>query len=272
MIIKTNGGLSVLSAFVNGYGAAASIELPMNTEIKAKDEDVFPTLEIASTVNFLRERFALKEKYSINIQSRIPMGMGLKSSSAMTLSLVYGILKMNNIDKSSLEVLKIASEASIYNKTSITGALDDLSIAYFGGFCFTNNSKNQIISKQKLENKYIILELNDGKKWTYEMKSTDFSGYRNYYDSILELLKNGHIYESMMLNGYIFSDGSENNIVKRMLGTGAIYAGMSGKGPAVFGIYETEKSMESSFKELSSDGYRLIKSRFNNYGINIYEQ
>lgn len=272
MIIKTNGGLSVLSAFVNGYGAAISIALPMYTEIKKSGEDIFPTPEIADTVNFLRNRFSIQDKYSININSQIPMGMGLKSSSAMTLSLIYGIFKINHMDIAPQEVLKIASEASIHNKTSVTGAIDDLSIAYYGGFCFTDNSSNRIISKQQVEEKYIILELQDRMALTYDMRNMDFSGYRNYYGRLLDLVKNGRILESMMLNGYIFSDGTETQIVKKMLGTGAIYAGRSGKGPAIFGIYETESSMESSFKQLTSEGYNVIRSRFNNYGINIYEQ
>ena len=62
MIIKTNGGLSVLSAFVNGYGAAISIALPMYTEIKKSGEDIFPTPEMADTVNFLRNRFSIHDK------------------------------------------------------------------------------------------------------------------------------------------------------------------------------------------------------------------
>ncbi|MCL4349301.1 shikimate kinase [Ferroplasma acidiphilum] len=272
MIIKTNGGLSVLSAFVNGYGAAISIDLPMYTEIKKSGEDIFPTPEMADTVNFLRNRFSIHDKYSININSQIPMGMGLKSSSAMTLSLIYGIFKINHMDIAPQEVLKIASETSIHNKTSVTGAIDDLSIAYYGGFCFTDNSSNRIISKQQIEEKYIILELQDRMALTYDMRNRDFSGYKNYYGRLLELVKDGHIFESMMLNGYIFSDGTETGIVKKMLGTGAIYAGRSGKGPAIFGIYETESSMESSFKQLTSEGYNVIRSRFNNYGINIYEQ
>ena len=170
------------------------------------------------------------------------------------------------------EVLKIASEASIHNKTSITGAIDDLSIAYYGGFCFTDNSSNRIISKQQIEKKYVILQLNDSMSCTYDMRNRDFSRYKNYYGRLLELVKNGRILESMMLNGHIFSDGTETQIVKKMLGTGAIYAGRSGKGPAIFGIYDTESSMESSFKQLTSEGYKVIRSRFNNYGINIYEQ
>ncbi len=272
MIIKTNGGLSVLSAFVNGYGAAASIDLPMYTEIKTGQDDIFPTREITDTVNFLKERLSLDKKYLINIHSQIPMGMGLKSSSAMTLSVIYGILKMNYIDMPPQDLLKLASEASIHNKTSITGAIDDLSMAYYGGFCFTNNSTNRVISKQQIENKYILLQLDDKRAWTYEMRNFDFSGYKNYYKKLIILLENGNIFESMMLNGYIFSDGSETPVVKKMLGTGAVYAGRSGKGPAIFGIYETESSMESSFRELVSSGYNIIKSRFNNCGINVYKQ
>ena len=269
MIVKTNGGLSVLSAFINGYGAAVSINLPMYTEINQNEFDLFPTTEVADTVNFIRSMFTLPDKYSVNIKSQIPMGMGLKSSSAMTLSVIYGILKMNGKDMDSEDILKIASKASVHNNTSITGAIDDLSIAYYGGFCFTDNVRNSIISRHKIEEKYIILEFGNKKTETYGLKNMDFSGYKNFYGRILKLLKDGYIYESMMLNGHIFSDGSDIPVINHMLETGAVYAGRSGKGPAVFGIYETKSSMESSFKELTSDGSHVIKSRFNNTEINI---
>jgi shikimate kinase len=271
MIVKTNGGISVLSAFINGYGAAASIDLPMYTEILAKESDFFPTPEIKDTVDFIRTKYSLPGRYSIDIKSRIPMGMGLKSSSAMTLSIIYGILKINGIDFTYHDIIKIGSEASIHNRTSITGATDDLSIAYFGGFCFTNNRKNIIISRKDLEERYILLYPGNATRETYSMKAIDFSGYVNFYDRLKNLLDMGLIYETMMLNGYIFDDGTDNIIIKKMLGNGASYAGRSGKGPAVFGIYETKSSMEESFDDLVSAGYSIIKSRFNNQGINISE-
>ncbi|WP_337860355.1 shikimate kinase [Ferroplasma sp.] len=272
MIIKTNGGISVLSAFVNGFGAAASIVLPMFTEINLSDEDSFYGKAIEDTVNFMRDKFFLTGKYSINIKSNIPQGMGLKSSSAMTLSIVFGILKINNIEIAPDELLKIAAEASIENNTSITGAIDDLSIAYFGGFCFTDNRKNVILSKNKIEEKYIILEIGGEKIKTNEIGNRNFSGYNNYYNEILKLIKNDYIYEAMMLNGLTFSDGEDIPVINKMLSTGAIYAGRSGKGPAIFGIYDNGNSMENSFKELQESGYQVIKSRFNNNGIDILEQ
>jgi shikimate kinase len=272
MIIKTSGGISILSAFVNGFGAAVAIDLPMFTEINFSEIDNFHNNAIGDTVNFMRNKYSLEGKYSINIRSDIPQGMGLKSSSAMALSIVYGILKLNNIHAESEEMLKMAAEASIINKTSITGAIDDLSMAYYGGFCFTNNKENVVISRHRVEEKYIILETGMEKIETYNIRNMDFSGYKNYYSKILKLLENGNIYESMMLNGLAFSDGRDMPVINMMLSTGAIYAGRSGKGPAIIGIYDDDLCMENSFKELMKCGYKVIKSRFNNSGINILKQ
>ncbi len=39
MIVKTNGGLSVISAFVDGIGSAISLDLPMYTTVIESDSD-----------------------------------------------------------------------------------------------------------------------------------------------------------------------------------------------------------------------------------------
>ncbi len=272
MIIEANGGVSVLSAFVNGHGAAAALKLPMQTEITVSDRDFFPSYEIEKLVEYIRNRYTITGNYRINIKSTIPQGRGLKSSSALAITVIFGLLKMNSIMLSDEKILETAARASIYNNTSITGAMDDLAIAYYGGYCLTDNKNFKLISRSELEEDYVLICTDKKEVKSMNLKGTDFSSYINFYRRLEDTLQNGMIYETMMLNGCIFDEGNDSRIIKKILGTGAYYAGRSGKGPAIFGIYKSAEVMESASKLLLSEGYNITKSRFNNEGIHILSQ
>ncbi len=271
MIIKVNGGLSILTAFINGHGSAVSINLPMYTEINESDIDYFENKEINGTVNFIRKKYNINKNYNIKIKSEIPMAMGLKSSSAMTLSLIYGIIKMNGINIHERDLLRITAKASIYNKTSITGAMDDIASCYYGGLCITDNNKNKLLARNKIKDNYLLIAYNDNIRKTYDYKNYDFTVYRKFYKNIEKLLNENFVYEAMVLNGYLFNMifGYNSDVINYFLKNRAAYAGQSGKGPAFFSIYNSWKDMDYAYNNFKFDNYKLIKSRFNNEGINI---
>jgi shikimate kinase len=271
MIVEANGGISVLSAFVNGHGAAAALKLPMQTEIIAADRDYFPSPEVEKLVEYVRNVYRIYGNYSITISSRIPAGMGLKSSSALAISVIFGLLKMNSINFTDGEILKIAAKASIFNNTSVTGAFDDLAMSYYGGYCLTDNREFRIIYRKEIKEDFVLICTGKNTVESVNLKRVDFSPYLNFYNRLEDNLKAGMVYETMVLNGLIFDDGNDSKAVKTMLGTGAFIAGRSGKGPAIFGLYQSEEEINKASTLLMSEGYNIIKSRFNNKGIHIYE-
>ena len=273
MIIKTNGGLSVLSAFVDGIGSAVSIDMPMYTHINKSEYDIMDNNVIQNTVNIFRSRYSINHHYEIKIDSNIPEAMGLKSSSAMTLSIIYGLLKLNSIDISDDEILRLSAEVSMENKTSITGAMDDLSSCFYGGLAITDNSNFHLLHRNKLEKYNIIVAYSNAYKKTYDIRNINFRAYIKYQKRLELLLNGNNIFETMVLNGYLFASIFNYNmdIINYFLSSGAIFSGFSGKGPAVFAIFESESDMLSCFKNFKFNDYRIIKSSINNDGINIIE-
>ncbi|WMT51745.1 MAG: shikimate kinase [Ferroplasma sp.] len=271
MIVEANGGISIISAFVNGHGAAAALKLPMQTEITPTDQDSFPSTEIGKLVDYIRNIYKISGNYSISIRSEIPPGMGLKSSSALAISVVFGLLKMNSINFTDNEILRNAARASIYNNTSVTGAMDDLAMSYYGGYCLTDNGNFRLLSRHELEEDFVLICTGKDTVESINLKKKDFSPYINFYNRLEDNLKAGRVYETMVLNGLIFDDGNDSKAVKTILATGAFLAGRSGKGPAIFGLYKSEEHIDRASKLLLSDGYSIIKSRFNNRGIHISE-
>ncbi len=271
MIIKTNGGLSVLSAFVDGIGSAVSIDMPMYTHINKSEYDMMDNEVIRNTVNIFRSRFNINHHYEIKIDSRIPEAMGLKSSSAMTLSIIYGLLKLNSINIDDNEILKISAEISMENKTSITGAMDDLSSCFYGVLAITDNSNFHLLHRNKLEKYNIIVAYSNAYKKTYDIRNINFRAYIKYQKRLELLLNGNNIFETMVLNGYLFASlfNYNMNIINFFLNSGAIFSGFSGKGPAIFAIFDSERDMLRSFNNFKFKDYNIIKSSINNDGINI---
>ncbi|KQB35462.1 MULTISPECIES: shikimate kinase [Acidiplasma] len=275
MIVKTNGGLSVISAFVDGIGSAISLDLPMYTTVIESDSDKIGDQKILETLEIIRNKYSINKKYSVEIKSQIPQSVGLKSSSAMTLSLLYAILRLNRIYLKEDELLRSAAEISLKNKTSITGALDDISMCYYGGLTVTDNFDFRLIRRIKIENTPVIIAYPKFyHRSTYDMKDIDFKKYKKYIQKLELLLNSKYVYETMVLNGYLFGSlfGYDPEIINYFLGSGAIFSGISGKGPAVFAIYEDNEDRDNAASKFSYQNYNIIKSRINNDGINIIYQ
>ena len=90
-----------------------------------------------------------KNKITITLDSEIPTGYGLKSSSAISSAVVLACAKIFKPKFTDQQILLAGVDASIESKVSITGAYDDACSCYYGGFNVTDNSKRKRIHFQK---------------------------------------------------------------------------------------------------------------------------
>ena len=264
MKITTYGGLSVISAFSTGIGASASIDLKMSVSIEEESKSAYPQ-SVKKTIKFLELKYGKPFDYSIKIESEIPPAVGLKSSSALTSAIVLSYLKMNDISVS--EPGAIIAEASRYNHTSATGALDDASCSIYGGLCISDNNRDKIIKMTKLnEIDILICWPRDKIRNSYEMLSKKMSVLGRSVNRLLDLLDSGKIYETMVLNGLIFGSYLESDFIPcgKMYSLGASYSSYSGKGPAIFSIFEDRDILLRAKEEFNMTGYEIIETRFNN--------
>ncbi len=266
--VRVNGGLSVLSAFANCHGAAFSIELPMIVEVSKSDIDKFSNDSIKRTVDFTRKLFDINDKFIIDIKSIIPEANGLKSSSAMTLSIILGILKIENINFNDHKLLKIAAQASKYNNTSITGAFDDLCSIYYGGFCYTDNKNMKIIRRSSMDYVPIAIAYSSKNRLTRNIKKIDFKNLSKKIGIIENLIRNGMIFDAMEMNGYLYGSilGADYNVISYFLESGAIYSSQSGKGPAIYAIFNDNRTRKRALDNFNLD-YNIIRTRPSNRGI-----
>jgi shikimate kinase len=268
--VTVNGGLSVMSAFFNGKGAAVAIDLPMVTTVaRTGKPDLNPV--VSKTLEFMDRRYRTGKGYSVSIKSMIPMENGMKSSSAMTLSIIYAIDRINELHMEEEDLLRSAAEASIYNGTSVTGALDDICACYFGGFCHTDNTAMEIIERREVDNDPVLIAYSLNGRKSGDVDISSFALYRKRSAEIERHIQKGDIYGAMVYNGTIISavNGTHMDKVSYFLKHGATHSSQNGKGPAVFAIFADLDEMEEAYRGFTdlSKGWGIIKSCFSNKGL-----
>ncbi|ODS42810.1 MAG: shikimate kinase [Candidatus Altiarchaeales archaeon IMC4] len=274
-----NGAATIINAIATGKGAAfgigletkATVELDGSGEIKGKiigspDED---TRLIELCVGNTLKYFGAKNGATIETESEIPIARGLKSSSTAANAAVLatiGALKEGGkkIKISDTDIIKLGVKAALEAKVTITGAFDDASAAYFGGYVITDNKEMKILKHAAMEELDIIVFVPDKKSYT---KDFNIEATKSIKESIEfawgEALK-GNIYEAMVTNGMLYSDalGYNPKIAKSAIDAGALAAGLSGTGPAVVAVTKGNiEKIESAWKEF---GGQLIETRVNN--------
>lgn len=269
--IRCNGGVSALSAFFTGFGASIALDMPMEITVTRSEriQHEGPGA-ISRTLELLEEKFSIGDSYSISVKSSIPRGKGLKSSSALTLSIVAGYLDLNGISMDEKEMLDLSAGISIANGTSSTGAYDDLSSSFYGGMCLTDNMGRKLISRKEVDESPVLIAYDRSRRSSFSVDLREMGRFTKHANRIRDLIEEGRYREAMMLNGnllgYVY--GQNSSLVRFLLSSGALYSAQCGKGPAVFAIFENEEDMLSAANGVE-ERFRLHhrKTSFSNKGI-----
>jgi shikimate kinase len=162
-----HGAISIVNAIATGNGSALGISLKVTAEASLENGQGvrFQTRKenklISNIVyNTLPKDIIAKNLVSISIESEIPIGFGLKSSSAVSNAVALACSKLVNNDVHDDAILDAAVRASLDSKISITGAYDDATACYFGGFVLTDNYACKLIRREEApDNLYAIILL-----------------------------------------------------------------------------------------------------------------
>ncbi len=262
MRVITRSGLSAISAFATGIGAAVGIDLKMEVTFHDTGKN---DRNISRSLEYLNGKYRKNYFPGIEVRSDIPPSVGLKSSSALTAAIVLGFLGYNELDETTAAV--DAAECSRYNGTSITGALDDISASLWGGLNITDNAMDSILLHKKLAERKILVAWPLGsKRKTVDLDLTGLNAIAPAVSSLRKLLDLNMLYEAMVLNGMYHASvlGFDRTLVKYFLASGARYVSFSGKGPAVFAIFEDDGKMREAAEAFNLQGYSLRPSKISN--------
>jgi len=275
-----HGAVSLVSAIATKKGATLGISLKVEAIvgtspgkriiIQSKNETLSSRLINKTVEKILTKKELEQNKITINLESEIPTGYGLKSSSAISSAVALACAKIFKPELTDQQILLAGVSASIESKVSITGAYDDACSCYFGGFNVTDNARRKIVRSEKIPTNLwvIILVPYNRKRGNIKNLKTLSSVFFNAW----KLAKNANYWEAMIINGLATTTilNSDPRIITNLLEKGAIAASISGNGPAIAAI--VKKGNEYNVKRVFSalDG-NIIVSKVNNKKAEVHE-
>ena len=273
-----HGAISIVNAVATGYGSAMGISLNVKVEITSKKGSglIFQkgggSLMIKKIIyDVLQSKYINNNQLLININSEVPSGMGLKSSSAVSNAVSLACISLTNKEINDESVLNSAIDASLYAKTTITGAYDDSTACYYGGFVTTDNYKRKICKRENSPTDIsAVIFLPNSKK---RGDVTRLKLLSDIYLEAYQLAYSGQYWKAMTLNGVLTSSLLSNSytITRMCLENGALAASISGNGPAIAAVVR-ESEVQKIKSVLSNLDGRVIISRTNNQKASIVRE
>lgn len=271
-----HGAISIVNAIATGNGSSLGISLRVTAEaelgrgrgvrfLTGKNEDRLINNIVRNTIP---KELIESNLVMIRVKSEIPIGYGLKSSSAVSNAVALACSRLARDDIDDNAVLDAAVRASLDAKVSITGAYDDATACYFGGFTVTDNYSRRLIRREEAPgNLHAIIFL---PRNTPRGDVRKLSNLSDLFTDAFRLAEAGEYWKAMKLNGVLASAALSSRYAPIMaaLERGALAAGISGNGPSVAAVaYEDE--IDDIRSALSKFEGRIIVSKVNNQKASV---
>ncbi|MDP8887478.1 MAG: shikimate kinase, partial [Thermoproteota archaeon] len=148
-----HGAVSIVNAIATGMGSALGISLKVTAEAQIQTGHGIKFTAGRNGDRLIKniiQKTIPKEiidgnMISINVDSQIPLGYGLKSSSAVSNAVALACSRMaKEVEIDDYGILDVSTRSSLEAKVSMTGAYDDATACYFGGFTVTDNYSRRL--------------------------------------------------------------------------------------------------------------------------------
>ncbi len=268
-----HGAISIVNAVANGRGSALGISLKVVARVSLTEEDgiVLESNGEAKDDKLLRAVISRTMPKDIldrrgvkaSVESEIPAGYGLKSSSAVSNALSLACLKLTKERFEDLEAINSAVDASLDANVTITGAFDDACASYFGGFVVTDNYARKLIKQEEAPGDlYAVIFVPSKAERTNPMR---LQAMVAFFDEATKLAESGEYWEAMMLNGILVAAGLAipYKPLKEAVERGALSASVSGNGPALAAV-TYEQRLDHIVKCWEPYDGKVIISKVNN--------
>jgi shikimate kinase len=272
-----HGAISIVNAIATGKGSALGISLKATAEVELQKGHGLRFITGRNGDRLIRniiQKTIPKETIesnmiSIRVDSEIPIGYGLKSSSAVSNAIALACSQMGReADINDNTILEVAALSSLEAKVSLTGAYDDTTACYFGGFTVTDNYSRRLIRKERApKNLYAIIILPSN------TPRGDVRKLRNLSDLFIDAFsfaESGQYWKAMKLNGVLASAALSSSYAPVMAAMehGALSASISGNGPSIAAV-GYEDAIEPIVGALSKYDGEIIVSKVNNEKANV---
>jgi shikimate kinase len=275
-----HGAISLVNAIANKKGATLGIELKVEAtvetspgkgiSIQSENKSLSSRLINKTIEKIVSKKDLEQNKITVILDSEIPTGYGLKSSSAISSAIALACAKIFKPKFTDQQILLAGVDASIESKVSITGAYDDACSCYYGGFNVTDNAKKKRIQFEKGPANLIAVIFIPKNRKRGNLKKLKILS--SIFENAWELSRKANYWDAMIINGLATASilNSEPKIITDLIEKGALGASVSGNGPSIAAI--TKKENESAIKKVFStlEG-NIIVSKISNKKAEVHE-
>ena len=275
-----HGAVSLVNAISNQKGATLGISLKVEAivetsqgkgiVIKSENKSLSSRLINKTVEKIVSKKYLEQNKIIITLNSEIPTGYGLKSSSAISSAVALACAKIFKPKYTDQQILLAGVDASIESNVSITGAYDDACSCYYGGFNVTDNAKKKRIHFEKGPSNLIAIIFIPKNRKRGNLKNLKILS--SVFENAWELARKTNYWEAMIINGLATTSilNSDSKIIINLIEKGALGASISGNGPSIATI--TKKENEANIKKIFStlEG-NVIVSKVSNKKAEVYE-
>jgi shikimate kinase len=242
-----HGAISIVNAVATGFGSALGISLKVQVEIIVERGSgvTFQSGEGTPMVRHIIDsilpfEYVKHNHLEVVINSEIPSGVGLKSSSAVSCAMALACVGLINDKINDTYVIDSAINGSLFAKTTITGAFDDSAACYYGGFVATDNFRRKLLKREHCVSDLVAIIYVPDHRGRGDISKLKLVS--DLYSDAFDLAYAGNYWKAMILNGLLTSSMlAENYLPTRLaLENGAVAAGLSGNGPAVAAVVKRE--------------------------------
>ncbi|MFZ2070396.1 MAG: shikimate kinase [Halobacteriota archaeon] len=276
---KASGGGTIINAIATYKGAAFGIELWTYAEvelgvdfrgivgkIELDGDETGDTRLIERCVELVLKRSGLPLRGYIKTRSEIPLGSGLKSSSAAANAAVVATLDAIGEEVNALDAIRIGVEAALDVGVSITGAFDDACASLLGGVVITDNKKQELIKRVKKDSEVLIF-MPQEKAFTADTDVKRSKLIAPWVNIAYDLALEERFEEAMTLNGFLYCAALNFAPVPMLnaLECGVKGVSLSGTGPSFVALVDEEKAeiLGEVWGKLGIEG-AVKKTRINN--------
>ncbi len=276
---KASGAGTIINAIATYKGSAFGIDLWTYAEVELGDdfrgiggeiEDKSgDTRLVERCVELVLRKFDLPLRGYVKTRSEVPMGSGLKSSSAAANAAVVATLdalgEEAKAEISALDAIRIGVKAALDVGVSITGAFDDACASLLGGIVITDNKKMELVKRVEKESEVLIL-VPRRQAFTADTDVKRSRLIAPWVNLAYELALTDKFEDAMTLNGFLYCSALsfDPEPMLKALECGVKGVSLSGTGPSFVALVneESERRLREAWSELEGGGM-LIKRRIN---------
>jgi len=278
---KASGAGTIINAIATYKGSAFGIDLwthaevelgedfkGIKGEIEQEGEKRADTRLIERCVELVLRKFDLPLHAYVKTRSEIPIGSGLKSSSAAANAAVVATLDAIGGEAkekiSALEAIRMGVDAALDVGVSITGAFDDACASMLGGIVITDNRKRELIRRVEKDSEVVIF-VPRTKAFTADTDVNRSRLIAPWVNRAYELALDGRFEEAMTLNGFLYCAALnfDPEPMLKALECDVKGVSLSGTGPSFVALInkdaEKEERLRAAWSELKLEGEVLTQ-------------